>query len=465
MKKISALVLAVCFVLGSLGSAAAVDVKVKGNWHFSYGYFGNWSMYDKDAGKGELDSFQARQRVRTQIDFIASETLSATLHFEIGVANFGQKDSGWQLDSDGKNIKTKWASLDWTIPQTGTHIRMGINRVGLPSMVTPDNFVFKADVAGIQVSQEVTPEVSVSAFWARPYDDDAKGGVNQDAMDMFALMVPVKTDVINITPWAAAAVIGKNSGYYDDATARTEIYRSRYVPEAARKDHAIAWWAGASFELPVLDPFVVKFDGMYGAMNANSTGGVDYSTRGYYLAAQLGYKFDWGTASIIGWYGSGDNNTNSDRYGTIPTVSTDGGFSLGIHAFGGNRYLQRDGGVAISAAGTWGVGFAFDDMSFIPNLTHGFRAFMFRGTNKGDRIQGSDYLYVTDGWESSHNSYLVSSDFGLGAAFTNTYKFNNNFHMGLDFGYTHLDLSDQRGSTQRDTDDMYAAILSFGYSF
>lgn len=484
MKKISALVLAVCFVLGSLGSAAAIDVKVKGNWHFSYGYFGNWSMYESDDANpsrinNNLDPFQARMRARTQIDFIASETLSATLHFEIGVMNYGQA-GGYQLDTDGINVKTKWAALDWTIPQTKTHIRMGLHRMGLPSMVMGDNFVYVADSAGIAINQEITPQVGLTAFWARPYDTAVTGdSKNYDEMDMFALMLPIKTDVIRVTPWAAAAVIGKNSGYNNAAAAaalgldlsenRNVIHRGRFVPADARDDRSVAWWAGLSFELPVLDPFIFKFDGMYGRQNNDSAviGGTEYDfdQRGYFLAAQLGYKFDWGTASIIGWYGSGDNNEATDGYGTIPVVSTDGGFGPGIHAFGGNRFLQRDGGIGNTGAGTWGVGVAFDNMSFVPNLTHGFRAFMFRGTNKADRVQGSNYLYSANGYDAGHQAYMISSDFGFGAAWTNTYKFNANFLMGLDFGYTHLDLSNQRGDAQRETEDMYAAILSFGYSF
>lgn len=482
MKKLSALVLAVCFVLGSLGSAAAVDVKVKGNWQFSFGYFGNWSMYDSNDGNpgrinNDLDPFQPRQRVRTQIDFVASETLSATLHFEIGHYTWGQTGSGFQLDTDGINVKTKWAALDWIIPQSKTHIRMGLHRLSLPALVFGTNFIFGADSAAIAVNQEFTPEVGLTAFWSRPYDVAPAGdSKNFDEMDMFALMLPVKTDVINITPWGAFAVIGKNSTYYQARPTgiaaaelgpdRNVINRGRHVPANARKDHAYAWWAGLSFELPVLDPFIAKFDAMYGSLSNDERGGVDYSQRGYYLAAQLGYKFDWGTTSLFGWYGSGDRGDSTDRYGTIPVVSTDDGFSPGIHAFGGNRYLQRDGGISNTGAGTWGVGFGLDNMSFAPNLTHGLRAFMFRGTNQGGRIEKTDFLYnAASGFDSGHNAYMVSSDFGFGAAFTNTYRFNSNLHMGLDFGYTHLDLSDQRRSDQRDTRDMYAAILSFGYSF
>ena len=468
MKKLSAIVLAICFVLGSLGSAAAIDVKVKGNWHFSYGYYGNQSLYDVD-GADDMDAFQARMRTRTVIEFIASETLSAMLHFEIGVGNYGQA-GGFQLNTDGNNVKTKWMALDWTIPQTKTHIRMGLHRVALPSAVFGDNFVFVADAAGIAINQEITPEVGITAFWARPYDTSVTGTekhFSNDEMDLFALMVPVKTDIIRVTPWAMVGFIGENSGYNApaDGANRLSIYQGRWVPTAARKGSSMAWWAGLSLELPIVDPFIAKFEGMYGHQSNGTLGDTDFSQRGYFLAAQFGYKFDWGQASVIGWYGSGDNNEADDRYGTIPVVSVDGGFALGVPAFAGNRYLQRTSIVNETGAGTWGLGFAFDNMSFIPNLTHGLRAFYFKGTNSADRIQGSTYLYTFDSWSPNHDSYMVSTDWGVSAMWTNTYKFNDNFHMGLDLGWTHLDLSHQRGSEQRDTSDQYMGVVSFGYSF
>ncbi len=478
MKKLSALLLAVCFVLGSLSSAAAVDVKVKGNWQFSYGYFGNYSFYD--GGKGpdnKMDPFQARMRSRTQVEFIASETLRSVLQFEIGVQNFGQ--SGFTaLDADGKDIKVKHAFIDWTIPGTKTSLRMGVQPMKMPGLIA-GNFVYNNDIAGVMASTEFSPEVALTAFWARPYDAfptvdagnvyDERGNRIQkkkrfDEMDLFGFTLPVKTQFVRLTPWAMIGSVGADSGYYNS---NYNIAYAQGYDVANRYGQSLIWWAGLSFELPTLDPFIVQFDGMYGSLSGKDNRG----TSGYYLALLLGYKWNWGTTSLVGWYGSGDDGEfGKDDMGRIPVVSADGGFEMGTRGFAGNRALSRAYGISGLGSGTWGLGIRIDNVSFTENLTHGFRAYYVRGTNSGERIGPDSPVYLSTGNKGisaspDHYAYLISTDSAWDFALTNTYKISDNFNIGLDFSYTQLNLSKQRSSQWEDTTGAYAGVLSFQYTF
>lgn len=471
MKKILALVMAGCFVLGSLGTAAAIDVKVKGQWDFSYGYYSNRSMYDGQQGpNGKADNIQARMRARTQIEFIASESLSGLLHFEIGDIDFGSggssgRSSGGALDADGVNIETKRAHLDWVIPQTDVKVRMGIQGIALPN--TGVNLpIMNADVAGVSVSTDFTPEVGLTAFWARPYDASATdtAGNKFDEMDMFGVMVPIKNQVVRVTPWAMAASIGKDSGYYENNTNGVggSGGRARPVPMPSRESEALAWWAGVSFELPLIDPFYVKFDGAYGQLDAKD----DYETRGYFLTAKTGYKWSWGKTGLLGWYSSGDKDTEgADKYGTIPVVSDDTGFTMTPYGLGGQRGINRRGAISDNGIGTWGMGFEVADMSFMKDLSHTFTAAFMRGTNQGDALGNANRNLYNQLAGSPHYSYLITSDSAWDFSLKNEYQIYPNMMVALDFSYIHLDLSKQRADAQRDTTDSFATMLSFQYKF
>ena len=97
MKKIATLILAAGLVFGAATGASAIDFKAKGQWimSFDYGQGGNFVKnythgYPQGWGKGGEDDFEARQRVRLQLDAVASESLSGTVNFEIGDTIWGK---------------------------------------------------------------------------------------------------------------------------------------------------------------------------------------------------------------------------------------------------------------------------------------------------------------------------------------------------------------------------------------
>ena len=236
MKKIATLLLAAGLVFGVATGASAIDFKAKGQWimSFDYGQNGGFTGGNGRTGFNKAnsryqneDEFEARQRVRLQLDAVASEALSGTVFFEIGDQTWGRSSQGGALGADGQVVKVKNAYIDWIVPQTDLKIRMGIQGMALPSFTT-ESQVFNDDVAGITASYQFNETVGVTALWARPYNDNYNTGntgsngdrMNTgsasrnnylDNMDVFALLVPLTFDGVKVTPWVSYAALGPNA--------------------------------------------------------------------------------------------------------------------------------------------------------------------------------------------------------------------------------------------------------------
>ena len=89
----AAIVVALC---GLAGNAGAVEFKAKGWWLFGaqYGQNGNFSNKGHTGYDYLEDDFEARSRVRLQLDAIASESLSGQVYFEIGKFIWGKAKIG-----------------------------------------------------------------------------------------------------------------------------------------------------------------------------------------------------------------------------------------------------------------------------------------------------------------------------------------------------------------------------------
>ena len=488
MKRISALLLAVFFCkFASVGVSHAdgIDIKVKGQWDFAFGWSDNTRFVDNvhgDRGRRDDDNWIARHRIRTQINFITSEYLQGVLMFEIGNLDWGRangnsgRSSGGALDADGVNIETKRAFLDWIIPNTEISVRMGIQGVKLPS--TPmGSGIFDADVAGVVVSSPVTDWMSITGFWLRPFDaysndSDAGWGGDRhydDETDIFGVILPFTGDGWSFSPWGMYSWVGANSGIYD------YLFRGSSVNTvSAQNSHTKAWWAGAHLELTLLDPFVFNIDGAYGRINRADLDGLvagprtNYGTKGWFIAATLDYKLDWGTPGIFGWYGSGDDDDALDdgMLGRLPTLGTDQGFQATSFGMAGTCSIGTDSVVNITGTGTWGIGIKIADVSFIEDLSHTLRFAYYQGTNDHDLVKkngGNSVLkYAADGL------YLTDKDSVYEVNFDHTYKIYENLTAVLELGWLHLDAD--RGTWGRtgnkdETSDAWKAQVMFQYKF
>ena len=503
MKKLMTLALAAAMMLGAATGASAIDFKAKGQWimSFDYGMHGNFSesKAKNNSGFKNEDEFEARQRVRLQLDAVASEALSGTVFFEIGDQVWGDNDNGGALGADGKVVELKRAYIDWMVPQTDLKVRMGIQGIALPSFTTNASQIMDDDVAAISLNYQFNENVGLTAFWARPYNDNAGyyknsdfGGTQyknyMDNMDMFAVLLPLTFDGVKVTPWVMYAAMGP--GMFDNfakepgnAWGRASAgMQSGFKGTDWNDSYGNAFWAGVTGEVTYWDPFRIAWDVNYGSASYEDQ---KMNREGWLASLLLEYKLDWGTPGLYGWYGSGDDSNPRNGSERMPVVSANGNNGFSNFAFNGNPYIAREGVLGTNMAGTWGIGARLKDVSFLEDLKHTLRVNFMGGTNapkmaKYIRDYGNPYAKhgvrnVAQYATAYDPMYLTTDDTALEIGLTNTYKMYDNFTVMLDASYVALWLEDSRsvwgknpGRGALGGDGVYDAWnvnLSFVYSF
>ena len=529
MKKIATLLLAAGLVFGVATGASAIDFKAKGQWIMSFDYgqnggftggngmsgyngSGNTNVKRGNSSFRNQDEFEATQRVRLQLDAVASEALSGTVFFEIGNQRWGSSNAefgGGSMGADGNQaVKVKNAYIDWLVPQTDLKVRMGIQGVALPSFTT-ESEVFNDDTAAVVASYQFNDNVGVTALWARPMNDNytsVNGNRNNymDNVDLGAIMVPLTFDGVKVTPWVAYAAIGPNAfrnstntSYYniDNTSGGTS---SKYaaagmvpVGGAVHKDgttsskkltgYGNAVWAGLTGEVTTLDPFRIAWDFNYGSVSYDDS----RANRAGWLGSLLfEYKLDWAIPGIYGWYGSGDDGNpanGSERMPSLSVNNSNNGFSN--FAFNGNPYIAREAMLGYDMSGTWGIGARLKDMSFLENLKHTLRLNVIGGTNSTTMTRylaghNDKYQTITTGGPSSNVAgtgplYMTTNDTAMEIGLTNTYQMYDNFTVMLDAAYLATWLDQSRGvwgnskmNGRNDQErDPWNVNLSFVYSF
>ena len=503
MKKLMTLALAAAMMLGAATGANAIDFKAKGQWimDFNYGMHGKFGESKAAANSGysrngnHEDEFEATQRVRLQLDAVASEALSGTVFFEIGDQVWGDNDNGGALGADGKVVELKRAYIDWMVPQTDLKVRMGIQGIALPSFTTNASQILDDDVAAVSLNYQFNENVGLTAFWARPYNDNAGyyknsdfGGTQydnyMDNMDMFAVLLPLTFDGVKVTPWVMYAAMGP--GMFDNfekapgnAWGRASAGMiSGFKGTDWNDSYGNAFWAGVTGEVTYWDPFRIAWDVNYGSASYEDQ---KMNREGWLASLLLEYKLDWGTPGLYGWYGSGDDSNPKNGSERMPVVSANGNNDFSNFAFNGNPYIAREGVLGTNMTGTWGIGARLKDVSFVEDLKHTLRVNFMGGTNAPKMAKYvshnsfKDSASVTQYGTSYDPMYLTTDDYALEIGLTNTYKMYDNFTVMLDAAYVALWLDDSTstwgknpGRSALGGDGVYDAWnvnLSFVYSF
>lgn len=522
MKKLATLLIAAGLVFGATAPAAnAIDFKAKGEWvmSFDYGQNGNFTGGHGQTGYGKdgEDEFEAKQRLRLQLDAVASENLSGTVFFEIGNTTWGKHEGG-ALGGDGKIVEVRRAYIDWMVPNTELKVRMGLQGMELPSFTMKKSQVFVDDVAGITLSYQFTDNVGATVFWARPYNDNFGGWTNEhkgtdhssfmDNVDAFGLLVPLTFDGFKVTPWGMIAAIGPNAfagerqegdytGAFDNVgalgTSKAQMMNGllpawgvagtggQHASTLELKQYGTAWWAGLTADITYFDPFRVAFDFMGGGVQWDDS---RLNRAGWLATLLVEYKLDWGIPGLVAWYGSGDNSNLGDGSERMPYLSLGNGDNdFSMYAFDGHPYIAREGALGASMAGTWGVGLRVKDVSFIEDLKHTLRVNLIGGTNNHKIFKqiAKHYKVVApsndnDGY-GFQSLYLTDQDTVLEIGLHNEYKMYENFTIMLDANYMALWLADTKydgvrrqmmGATNHmssDTRDAWNVNVSFVYSF
>ncbi|WP_165176795.1 outer membrane homotrimeric porin [Desulfovibrio sp. ZJ369] len=540
MKKLTCLLLAAGLLFGAVTEATAVDFKAKGEWiiMFDYGQNGALSGGNGNTGFNNLrnlkhnsygqDEFEATQRLRLQLDAIASENLSGTVFFEIGQQRWGKADEGGALGADGTMVKLKNAYLDWIVPSTDLKIRMGISNMSLPSYTMHVSQIFAADSAGVTATWAANENISVTAFWARLLNDNLdadnaallyngkKKADYLDNIDLFALSVPMTFDGIKITPFFAYSMLGPNAirmyqreenGRYFNVVHTIYPNDHRNFPKDDSKDiltgmfpiggarhengtragewlrgYGNAWWAGFASDFTLWDPWHIAVDFNYGSVTWDNR---RLNRSGWVASGLVEYKLDWGVPGIYGWYASGDDGDASNGSERMPYLAnSDHDNDFASYAFAKDM-SRASGQIGQGVTGTWGLGLRLKDVSFLEDLKHTLRLVYIGGTNspKMGRKVRNFYGMRADGspsapqnrshfWVGMDGEYLTTLDSAMEASLSTTYKIYDNLTVSFDAAYVPLWLDSsvwknvqRNGTNGCDVRDMWNLNVAFIYSF
>lgn len=473
MKRIVTLLLAAGLVLGAAAGSQAADIKAKGNWTFT------WQLGDQTFAKHSgKDNFTAKQRLRTQIDVIASESLKGVLFLEMGDQNWGKSNDGASLGTDGKIIKVRYSYVDWVIPQTDAKVRMGLQNFSLPGFISNSPILGggAADGAGITLSGQFTENVGASLFWLRAENDNAgSNSVKQysDAMDFVGLTVPMTFDGVKVTPWGMYGAIGRDSlPSTSPASGQNGVTMAdRLLPAMGNglavgnyDRHGNAWWAGVASELTYFDPFRFALDAAYGSVDMGSYRAADNKNfdmeRAGWFASILGeYKMDYFTPGVLFWYASGDDSNAYNGSERMPTV--EGSWTASSYGYDDNFGRDSYDMIGLSNTGTMGVYLQAKDISFMEDLTHIFRVGFVKGTNNTEMVRS--------GWaslDSNDGLYLTTADKAWEVNFDTQYKIYKDLTLGVELGWINLDLNEDVWKNANSyKDNIYRGAVTLQYTF
>ncbi len=439
------------------------------------------------------DSFNANQRIRLQLDAIASESLSGTVHFEMGESKWGVGRQGSALGADGTIIELKQAYIDWIIPNSELKVRMGIQPFTLPSKSTYGSMILTDDAAGIALSNRFNQHFALTLFWARLYNDNYQNdNVNNlmfstaasnylDNLDIFGISIPVNFDSISLNPWATYTLVGQNfmrdswdgiSPPKGNAIHSVRygllpvIAGAQYLTSPINRDitdiypYTNVWHAGLAAKVEFDSPLSLAWDFNYGSADFGYVDNVSLSKReatnktdkmhlkraGFYTSLSLEYKLDWATPSFFAWYSSGDDAdpwNGSERMPTFNNISA--GITFSNFAANGDPSISRKSVFGTTLIGLWGLGLQLKDVYTGENLKHNLRMNYLSGTNHTEmaRYIGEDagYFQITRG----NGFYLTTADYAFEFGLTSEYQLYEHLILYFDVEYLalHLDQSNR----------------------
>lgn len=458
MKRILSLLAAAGVMLGSVAGASAVDFKVSGSYEFGFEYVRNYNNMDWGKAGASEDSFGALQRATFRLEAIANENLRGVYVARVGdkiTWGNGQsigKDAGGGIGTQGINILTREAFLDWK-PSPESYVRMGLQGVVLPAAVAGSP-VMDTRVAGVTAGYAFNKNVTANVFWYRPSNngDGVVSGNNRfSKWDMFGLTLPLTFDGVKVTPWGLYSQMGRNATQMDTFVSAGAIAGKELAGQKIKP-----WWIGLAAEISIFDPLVFKLDAIYSSAKGSGNWanndirsnwrsqyhGSDFDSRGWLVIAKLQYKMDNFTPGIIGWYGSGDEIENGKRKLRRLNI-IEPSFQATSFGFDGSYSLtRRSCNMGLSPEGTWAVGLVAEDIKFVENVKHNVRVLYYRGTNDYSDTPVVNYGGIGlsgDLKPGSGGLYLTKKDWALEVNVDTIYTIMDHLNVAFELGYMYVD--------------------------
>ena len=493
MKKLLTLCLAAGMTLSAAHGASAVELKVDGTYDFSFSGSSNMNggrsfMSSSDHRhnfKRDLRGrqFDALQRMRLGFEFIMSEQLSAYYQAQVGTFYWGgpykgakkAEADGGSLATRAANVTTRLAYLDWYVPNTEIHVRMGQQPFALPAYVAGSP-ILDDPAAGVAITSPVTDWLDLTGFWIRAVSDQSKtstGEYEYDSadVDLFGLVADMRFDAFRLTPWGIVGHGGKDFADVKNAgntasgvlpfNGMNRLYRENGVLMSEHDtSSSTIWFAGISGEYKPFDPLRLALDFYYSATD-NSHASTERD--GWYVADLAEYKMPWFVPAIVAWYATGDDSNASN--GSEQPLTLSGGFDPGARAYFDGRFSIANTIDKCDAGGTWGVSAQINKVSFLHDLHHDFAVTYFQGTNNKKMPE----VINRNGGEVSPADYLTRGDSIIEVDFNSTYQIYKNLVAVLELSYLFQDIDDNVwrnvDNNKGDFSNAWRAALNFRYKF
>lgn len=481
MKKFLTLMLAAGMVFSAANAASAVEMKVSGQWMASFNFTDNLFSDEGLVKDGESGKFSATQRLRINLDMVASESLSARVQLQAGKYHWGSVATTGdnRVGENGSNVTARIAYLDWMIPTTDVLVRMGRQLVTMPSYTFGSPVFSDNSIDGILINAPINDMVGVTFGWLRPQANAEQWGTahtQASNIDLAYLSVDVAADGFKVTPWGMIGVAGRNTVdnpmFLPDGSLRP--VESSYFGVGGRvadinddgtlktvDSNTMLYWVGLGGELTLFDPFKFTADFIYSGNDADG-----YAERdGWYAALGAEMKTAYATPFLRGWYASGDDADSKGSNRMLTLGEGNGAFDASGVYFDTNVWMA--GTIdRTSPAGTWGVQLGVKDVSFIEDLTHDLSVSYFQGTNNTNRLTGdSEGLWTADRHDVT---YMTTKDSAWSIDFASSYKLYKNLSARLMLSYLVTDFDEgirTVGTDKAEFDNAFRGTLNFNYTF
>jgi len=467
------------FSLAPSAHAAELEVEFSGLAEMSLDWGQGWAAFN-EAPILYRDNFMPTQRLRVWMDAKVSEELKFVFGLETGF-DFGNSSGGGALGGDGYTVQVKHAYLDWKMPEHKFKTRIGLQRFAIPGIMR-GNAILGDDGAGITASYTINKNISVDAFWIRPWNDnnpttdpalgpDPSKNANDEA-DFFAVLVPIKYEEFQITPWIMYGSVGAEAflskpGYATQMESLGCLFAPLYG-QYGTKDligDSQGFMLGAHTKLQMLAPFRIELETDYGSMDGFN----DESAREGWLVAGLAElalgKF---TPGLIFWYGSGDDDEIANGSEQLPMLAPEwAATNLGF-----GRTVQTRGvtsnAIGYGPAGTWALG-AQLVVYPTPTWVNEFRFVYLAGTNSNEMgkyasmdLGGGPTVFRGAGT----NLYLLEDDSAWEVNWTSIYPIIEHLTLAVEAGYMELDLDETlRVADFTYSDSVYRFATTLIYKF
>ena len=446
MKKLATLLLSAGMIVAASAPASAVDVKMDGEYTFTFitgEYFGSGDNFD-----------HIGQRFRLGMTFTASENLSGYVQLQSAIAENDTTGYDWGTSNNAKTkIGVRQAYIDWMIPNTTVKVRMGKQLFGLPFDAMGKCVLMGPNLNsrdGIVLTSPVTDWLDMTAFWVRANYVNSETADNDTSRanksDLFAVTGNMKFDGFTISPYVMYGSLDEKATLPGSSDGNI-------------KGSGNAYWFGASATLNYFDPFVMKLSGAYGMINYDrfDDPAVNWNDRsGWYMQAKASYTTSFGTPILAAWYGSGDDSDAQYQYQNW--IPTNGGRFHPTFGFCAGQSGLYNPTSRHNIAGTWGVQTGIENVSFLEDLTHTFTVTLFKGTNNSEQ---------TNKYNVNPYTYMSYSDTAVEFDIDSIYNIYKNLSARLQLAYIINDFDESDHTAYKGTMDKdgWNASLTLSYKF